>query len=427
VGGEAEGTNNINPTLAPPQGVLLEATESDPVQVDDLLSELCREALHRSTGEFTVDHSQLVSRYTTMVEHQPGLALLRTLQLGVQLGAYQVNIILGRNDFQVRLDNVAKVDEVLTFLRHFPGRGPLHQDIGAICYLLLAQDQAGEIELRIGDGLGHQRLEMTRQAQRFFHQGEFAEGHLTLSWRPRWNGRWDRFRRAHHWISSRTRAVRHYAAIYPLPVSLDALMMTPALDGELMPPKAPQLHYQPARTRQESLALYHPIHWQPRLLTLPWATYTLDGKGLHCYLCETPEVGQRFGPRPLNARQSGGYDTMPDELILGKNQAEDRLWVVAAPKHWLLNCRPLNFQSPLRPFACRCCLAEVKRGNGGWVLPVRHGVLLDRQKTNELPDHLVALASMPEELKTDLSGTRPVLSPEWSEWVRQLACLSDKR
>ena len=396
------------------------------MQVDNLLSELCREALHRSTGEFTVDHSHLVSRYTTLVEHQPGLALLRILQLGVQLGAYQVNIIMGRNDFRVRLDNVAKVQEVLEFLRHFPGRGPLHQDLGAICYLLLAQDQAGEIQLRLGDELGHQRLEMTRQDQRFFHEGEFAETHLTLTWKPRWNGWWDRFRRARRWISGWTRAIREYAAVYPMPISLDAFMTAPALDGQLLPAKATRLHYQPARTRQESLALYHPIHWQPQHLTVSKVGYALDGKGPLCRLCESPEEDQRFGPRRLNAREFGGYDTMPEELVLGKNLAEDRLWVVARPKHWLLDRRPVDFQTHVRPFACRCWLAEVHQGSGGWVLPVRHGVLLERQKSHDLPDHLVALASMPEELKTDLSGTRPVLSPEWSGWIRQLACLSDE-
>ena len=394
--------------------------------MDDLLSELCREALHRSTGEFTVDHSHLVSRYTTMVEHQPGLALLRILQLGVQLGAYQVNIVLGRNDFRVRLDNLAKVDEVLDFLRHFPGRGPLHQDLGAICYLLLAQDQAGEIQLRLGDELGHQRLEMTRQDQRFFHQGEFAEPHLTLTWRPRWNGWWDQFRRARRWISGWTRAIRQYAAVYPLPISLDAMMTAPDLDGHLLPPKATRLHYQPARSRLESLALYHPIHWQPRHFTVAQVSYPMDGKGPHCRLCEAPEEDQKFGPRPLNAREFGSYHTLPDELVLGKNLAEDRLWVLARPKHWLLNRRPVDVQTHLRPFACRCCLAEVDPGSGGWVLPVRHGVLLERQRSNDLPDHLVALASMPDDLKTDLSGTRPVLSPEWSQWVRQLACLSDE-
>ena len=396
------------------------------MQVDDLLSELCREALHRSTGEFTLDHSHLVSRYTTMVEHQPGLALLRILQLGVQLGAYQVNIVLGRNDFRVRLDNVAKVEEVLPFLRHFPGRGPLHQDLGTICYLLLAQDQAGEIQLRLGDELGHQRLEMTRHQQHFFHEGEFADPHLTLTWRPRWNGWWDQFRRARRWIAGWTQAVRLYAAVYPLPISLDASLVSTSLDGKLLPARATRLHYQPARTIQESLALHHPVYWKPRSLTHPTDSYSLDGTGPVCHLCESPAEDQKVASRPMDALLPGAYQSSPDELVLGTNLRDNCLWALSRPKHWLLNRRPVDSQGHLRPFACRCCLAEVEQGSGGWVLPVRHGVLLERQKSGDLPDHLVALASMPEELKTDLSGTRPVLSPEWSQWVHQLACLSDE-
>lgn len=402
------------------------APKDSPVQVDELLCELCREALHRSTGEFTLDHGHIVSRYTTLVEHQPGLALLRILQLGVQLRAYQVHLSLGRNHFAVRLDNISKVQEVLDFFRNFPGRGPLHQDLGALCYLLLAQDQAGKIELRLGDHLGHQRLQMSRQDRNFVHEGEFAETHLTLTWRPRWNGWWDQFRRSRRWFTSWSKALREHGHVYPLPISLDGCMTEAELDSKLLPLRATQLHYQPARLGEDRLALNHPAHWEPGGIHLPTGSYELEGGGPQCHLSEAPEEDQRWSWRELFTT-GFGYDTMPDELVFGKDQVEKRLWILSRPKHWLLDRRPVGLKKYVRPFACRSVIAKVPPRTGGWVLPVRHGVLLERQHCDDLPEDLVVLASMPEELRTDLSGTRPVLDSEWSRWVQELARLPAKR